>query len=41
MSHQPARTGAEAMTTDEFIKGAILVLLGALCAVMFVYVMWG
>jgi hypothetical protein len=29
------------MTTDEFIKGAILVLLGALCAVMFVYVMWG
>jgi hypothetical protein len=40
-SHQPARTGAEAMTTDKFLEGALLVVIGALCAVVFLRIKWG
>jgi len=29
------------MTTDKFLEGALLVLIGALCAVVFVRIKWG
>jgi hypothetical protein len=28
------------MTTDKFLEGALLVLIGALCAVVFVRIKW-
>jgi hypothetical protein len=29
------------MTTDTILEGLLLVMLGALCAVVFVFVKWG